>query len=173
MSSPEDDVDRLQPWGDVGLCDLWSVGLKQMRLGGFHIWDWCCQTLPQTQQVVNTVWGKLPVLTSRKRGTREDSFFHFHFINKLNIIFYQIKSILLQHHELLFHQFLLLNTHLQTGDSEVSYETNNLRVVFYFDQLPQLVVTLEPRQQATELMVIIGIGQTLKCKHITSLTAEQ
>lgn len=33
-----------------------------MRFGGFDVWDRRCQTLPQTQQVVNTVGGKLPVL---------------------------------------------------------------------------------------------------------------
>lgn len=60
------------------------------------------------------------------------------------------------------------NTHLQTGDSEVCYETNNFRVVFYFDQLPQLVVTLQPRQQTTELMVVIRIWQTLKYKQVAS-----
>lgn len=70
-SSPENDVDRLKPWGDVGLGDLWSVGLQQMRFGGFDIRDRCCQTLPQTQQVVNTVGGKLPVLTHRRRETGE------------------------------------------------------------------------------------------------------
>lgn len=49
------------------------------------------------------------------------------------------------------------NAHLQTGDSEVSYEANNLRVVLYFDQLPELVVALQPRQQAAEFMVVVGI----------------
>lgn len=62
------------------------------------------------------------------------------------------------------------NTHLQTGDSEVGYESNNFRVVFYFDQLPQLIVALQPREQTTELMVVIRIRQTLekKRRHQTS-----
>lgn len=57
-----------------------------------------------------------------------------------------------------------LSTHLQTGDGEVGYESNNFRVVFYFDQLPQLIVTLQPREQTTELMVVIRIRQTLQHK---------
>lgn len=58
----------------------------------------------------------------------------------------------------------VLSTHLQTGDGEVGYESNNFRVVFYFDQLPQLIVTLQPREQTTELMVVIRIRQTLRHK---------
>lgn len=57
------------------------------------------------------------------------------------------------------------STHLQTGDGEVGYEANNFRVVFYFDQLPQLVITLKPRQQTAELMVVVRVRQTLKWKH--------
>lgn len=60
-------------------------------------------------------------------------------------------------------------TYLQTGDGEVGYETNNFRVVFYFDQLPQLVVTLQSGQQTTELVVVVWIRQTLKHKHDSSL----
>lgn len=56
------------------------------------------------------------------------------------------------------------STHLQTGDGEVGYESDDFRVVFYFDQLPQLIVTLQPRQQTTELVVVIRIRQTLKQK---------
>lgn len=59
---------------------------------------------------------------------------------------------------------IIANTHLQTGDSEVSYEANDLRVVLYFHQLPELVVALQPRQQTAEFMVVVGIWQTLKCK---------
>lgn len=67
---PEDDMDRLEPRCDVGLSDLWSVRLQQMRLSGFNIGDRGCQTLPQTQQVVNTVRGKLPVLRHTHTKTR-------------------------------------------------------------------------------------------------------
>lgn len=63
----------------------------------------------------------------------------------------------------------ILNTHLQTGDSEVGYESNNFRVVFYFDQLPQLVVTLQSREQTTELVVVIRIRQTLKHKSFNNI----
>lgn len=56
------------------------------------------------------------------------------------------------------------DTHLQTGDGEVGYEPNDFWVVFYFDQLPQLVVALQPRQQAAELVVVVGIRQTLEWK---------
>lgn len=62
MTSPENDVDRLQPGGDVRLGDLWGVGLQQVRFGGFYVRDRRCQSLPEAQQVVNTVGGKLPVL---------------------------------------------------------------------------------------------------------------
>lgn len=40
-----------------------------MRLGGLDVGDRGGQTLPQTQQVVNTVGGKLPVL--REEGGKE------------------------------------------------------------------------------------------------------
>lgn len=56
-------MDRLQPRCDVGFCDFRSVGLQQMRLGGFDVRDRRRQALPQTQQVVNAVGGELPVLT--------------------------------------------------------------------------------------------------------------
>lgn len=56
------------------------------------------------------------------------------------------------------------DTHLQTGDGEVGYEPNDFWVVFHFDQLPQLVVALQPRQQAAELVVVVGIRQTLEWK---------
>lgn len=56
------------------------------------------------------------------------------------------------------------STHLQTGDREIGYEPNDLWIVFYFDQLSQLVVALQPCQQAAELMVVVGIWQTLKWK---------
>lgn len=59
-------MDRLQPGGDVGLGDLRGVGLQQMRFGGFDVRDRCCQTLPEAQQVVNTVGGKLPVLKHKR-----------------------------------------------------------------------------------------------------------
>lgn len=71
MLLPEDDVDWLQPWGYVGLGDLGRVGLQQVRLGGLDVRDRRGQTLPQTQQVVNTVGGKLPVLKAgavRRKG---------------------------------------------------------------------------------------------------------
>lgn len=115
-------MDRLEPGRDVGLGDLWSVRLQQMGLRGFNVRDRRCQALPQAQQVVNTVGGKLPVL--------------------------------------------------QTGDGEVGDEADDLGVVFHFDQLPQLVVTLQPRQQAAELVVVVWIGQTLKHKHTLLNTHE-
>lgn len=64
-----------------------------------------------------------------------------------------------------------MSTHLQTGDGEVGYEANNFGVVFYFDQLPQLVVTLQPRQQTTELVVVIRIRQTLKDTSLRQATS--
>lgn len=63
-------------------------------------------------------------------------------------------------------------THLQTGDGEVGDEADDLWVVFHFDQLTQLVVTLQPRQQAAELVVVVWIGQTLKHKHTLFNTHE-
>lgn len=64
--SPQDDVDRLQPGGDVGLGDLRGVGLQQVRFCGFNVRDRGCQTLPEAQQVVNTVGSELPVLTHER-----------------------------------------------------------------------------------------------------------
>ena len=58
-----------------------------------------------------------------------------------------------------------LCSHLQTGDGEVSDEADHLRVVFHFDQFPQLIVALQPRQQPAELVVVIGVWQTLERKH--------
>lgn len=58
---------RLQPRGDVGLGDLRGVGLQEVRFGGFDVRDRCCQTLPEAQQVVNTVGCKLPVLKHKRR----------------------------------------------------------------------------------------------------------
>ena len=60
---------RLESRGDVGLGDLGRVGLQQVRLGGFDVGHRRRQPLPQTQQVVDAVWGKLPVLNHR--GGRE------------------------------------------------------------------------------------------------------
>lgn len=59
---------------------------------------------------------------------------------------------------------LVGGAHLKTGDGEVGYEPDDLWVVFYFDQLPQLVVALQPRQQAAELVIVVGIRQTLQGK---------
>lgn len=51
--------------------------------------------------------------------------------------------------------------YLQTGDGEVGDEADDLGVVLHLDQLAQLVVTLEPRQQTAELVVVVGVRQTL------------
>lgn len=120
-----------------------------MRLGGFNVRNRRCQTLPQTQQVVNTVGGKLPVLPHRRRGAGEQQV-----SNRWGTGEEQVGN--------------TWYTYLQTGDGEVGYETNNFRVVFYFNQLPQLVVTLQSGQQTTELVVVVWIRQTLKHKHDSS-----
>lgn len=50
---------------DVGLGHLRGVGLQHVGLCGFYIRDRCCQSLPQAQQIVHAVGGKLPVLGHR------------------------------------------------------------------------------------------------------------
>lgn len=68
---PQDDVDRLQPGGDVSFGDLWGVGFEHVRLCGLHVGHRRGQALPQAQQVVNTVGSKLPVLAAAKRERGE------------------------------------------------------------------------------------------------------
>ena len=140
-----------------------------MRLGGFNVRNRRCQTLPQTQQVVNTVGGKLPVLPQRRRGTGEKQVNNRwetgekQVNNRWTTGEKQVRNRWTTGEEQVSNTWY---THLQTGDGEVGYETNNFRVVFYFDQLPQLVVTLQSGQQTTELVVVVWIRQTLKHKQL-------
>ena len=50
----------------------------------------------------------------------------------------------------------------KTGDGEFGNQLQELRIVFEFDELAQLVVAFEAGQKAAELVVAFGIFQTLE-----------
>lgn len=56
---PENNGYVIEPRHDVRLVDFWSVSLQQMWFGCFDVRHWCNHSLPQTQQVVQTVRGKV------------------------------------------------------------------------------------------------------------------
>jgi hypothetical protein len=51
--------------------------------------------------------------------------------------------------------------YLQTLHSELGNQLDSLRIVLHHDELPQLVVGLEPSQQTAELVVVAGVTQPL------------
>ena len=53
-------------------------------------------------------------------------------------------------------------TNLETGDRELGDRFDHLQVVLHFDELAQLVVGLEAREQTTKLVVVARVRQTLK-----------
>lgn len=68
VSLPQYDVHRFQTGRDVGFGDFRSVRFQHVGLCGFHVRHRGCQPLPQAQEIVNTIWGKLPVLRKTKRA---------------------------------------------------------------------------------------------------------
>ena len=49
----------------------------------------------------------------------------------------------------------------ETGDGELGDQLDDLGVVVHLDQLPQLVIGLEACKQPAELVVVVGVRQTL------------
>ena len=57
--------------------------------------------------------------------------------------------------------------YLETGDSKLCDQLDHLRIVIDLHQFTELIVRLEPRQQATELVIIACIWQTLYTHRLT------